>query len=331
MIGRSPAFLSALKLITKFSQCDATVLIEGETGTGKELAARAIHYQSGRRNKPFVAVNCGALPDQLIENELFGHRRGAFTDARVDSPGLISLAEGGTLFLDEIDSLSPKAQVILLRILQDQRFRPLGALREEQADIRIVAASNQNLQQLVNQGLFRTDLLFRLNLLYVELPPLRIRHGDVKLLANEFLQQYSQRYKRAESVLTPSTQTWLDTYHWPGNVRELENLVHREFLLTDGDVLNIAPPSPSSSLSPSHEMRAQEKPFIRNQSVPKFDASYATAKAEVIDQFSEQYLHALMTQSAGNVSRAARDAGKERRSLERLLKRYGISPASYRG
>jgi two-component system, NtrC family, response regulator GlrR len=327
MIGRSPAFLSALKLITKFSQCDATVLIEGETGTGKELAARAIHYKSGRHNKPFVAVNCGALPDQLIENELFGHRRGAFTDARVDSPGLVSLAEGGTLFLDEIDSLSPKAQVIFLRIMQDQRFRPLGALREEQADIRIVAASNQNLQQLVNQGLFRSDLLFRLNLLYVELPPLRMRHGDVKVLANEFLQQYSQRYKRAESTLTPSTLTWFDAYHWPGNVRELENLIHREFLLTDGDVLDIAPPSPLLS----REIRVQEKPSISNQSAQQFDASYAAAKAEVINQFSEQYLHALMTQAAGNVSRAARDAGKERRSLERLLKRYGISPASYRG
>jgi two-component system, NtrC family, response regulator GlrR len=326
MIGRSPAFLSALKLIARFSQCDATVLIEGETGTGKELAARAIHYESGRRNKPFVAVNCGALPDQLIENELFGHRRGAFTDARVDSPGLVSLAEGGTLFLDEIDSLSSKAQVILLRILQDQRFRPLGALREEQADIRIIAASNQNLQLLVEQGSFRADLLFRLNLLYVELPPLRMRHGDAMLLANEFIQQYSQRYNRAETKLASATLAWFSAYDWPGNVRELENLIHREFLLTDGDTLNITPPM----LTRAHDKREREQLSLHTQSVPKFDAGYAAAKASAIDQFSEQYLRALMAQAAGNVSRAARDAGKERRSLERLLKRYGISPASYR-
>lgn len=332
MIGRSTVFLAAQELIAKIAACNATVLIEGETGTGKELAARAIHYQSERRNNPFVAVNCGALPDSLIENELFGHRRGAFTDARVDSPGMVSLASGGALFLDEVDALSAKAQVILLRLLQDQRFRPLGALREEQADIRIIAASNRNLQVLTQQGLFRADLLFRLNLLYVELPPLRIRYGDAALLSREFLRQYSQRYQRKQPTLSAETLKWFSNYSWPGNVRELENLVHRAFLLSDGDVLEITQPgacmvAESLPANPTNGV-SRGVSSISTKSVS--DASYAAAKAEAITHFSKQYLCELMARSGGNVSRAARDAGKERRALERLLKRYGISPVGYR-
>ena len=175
MVGQSFAFREMLRLITRMAACDAPVLIEGETGTGKELAARAIHYQSARRDRPFIPVNCGAIPDSLIESELFGHRKGAFTDAKDNQPGLVTLAEGGTLFLDEIDALSPKGQVTLLRFLQDQEFRPLGARHVEHGNVRILAASNASLPLLAEKGAFRSDLLYRLRILCLELAPLR--HG----------------------------------------------------------------------------------------------------------------------------------------------------------
>src|SRR5512145_151026 len=179
MIGRSPAFRIADALMNKMCAYDAPVVIEGETGTGKELAARAIHYRGARAARPFVPVNCGAIPDSLIESELFGHRRGAFTDARTDKPGLVDLARGGTLFLDEVDALTPKAQVTLLRFLQDHQFRPLGGRSEEQADVRIVTASNRVLERQVEAGAFRIDLLYRIKLLHLTLPPLRERRADI--------------------------------------------------------------------------------------------------------------------------------------------------------
>lgn len=355
MIGRSPAFVTATRLINKLAACDATLLIEGETGTGKELAARAVHDQGARGGKPFISVNCGALPDLLIENELFGHERGAYTDARVDSPGLLSIANGGTLFLDEIDSLSPKAQVILLRVLQDQRYRPLGGSREQSVDVRIIAASNRHLQSLARAGVFREDLLFRINLLYLELPPLRNRHGDPEILANAFIRRYSERYAKSANILSsPSklgapgsappnqkiiskdTLAWFNDYHWPGNVRELENLVHREFLTTDSDTLFIACPKAASANTiaamPIGDLDAANgKMPVYSQAIhTNADAAYTLAKEMVLQKFSECYLHQLMQRTRGNVSEAARHAGKERRALGRLLKKYGIAPAEFR-
>lgn len=341
MIGRSAAFLASLQLIQKIARYDATVLIEGETGTGKELAARAIHYQGPRQREPFVPVNCGALPDQLVENEFFGHRKGAFTDARADSPGLLALAHGGTLFLDEIDSLSPKAQVLLLRALQDQRFRPLGAKEEVAVDIRIISASNRSLQSLVDCGQFREDLLFRINLLYLELPPLRDRVGDPELLASEFVGRFSERYQRPLPRIEAATLEWFRSYAWPGNVRELENLVHREFLLCDNSVLAIEPPRrralPSIvNLPSSAEFCASTKPLsggeARDQiAEPSVTAGpYSRAKAVALSDFNQRYLRSLLATTRGNVSEAARYAGKERRALGRLLKRYGVSAEVFR-
>src|SRR5262245_238466 len=174
-------------MLSRIARFDVPALIEGETGTGKEIAARVVHYQSTRRNRPFIPVNCGALPEALVENELFGHERGAYTDARESTPGVVALAEGGTLFLDEIDALSSKAQVALLRFLQDQRYRPIGAHADRRADVRVIAATNQSLEQLADRGQFRSDLLFRIKVLFVDLPPLRRRQGDAKLLAEHFL------------------------------------------------------------------------------------------------------------------------------------------------
>ena len=233
-VGQSPSFLSAVKLLARIGRFDIPALIVGETGTGKELAARAVHYESARRDQPFVPVNCGALSEALVENELFGHERGAYTDARHASPGLLSLAAGGSLFLDEIDALSPKAQVALLRFLQDQRYRPVGALQERQANVRVITATNQSLERLSREGLFRVDLLFRIKVMFVELPPLREREGDARLLAQHFLDECSSRYKSAPKRLHPSALAWIERYEWPGNVRELENFINREFLMTEG-------------------------------------------------------------------------------------------------
>lgn len=239
MIGQSFAFLETLQLVKKTACCDAPVLIEGETGTGKELVARAIHYDGDRKKFPFIPINCGAIPDDLIENELFGHKRGAYTGAQLDNSGLISQAQHGTLFLDEVDSLSPKAQVTLLRFLQDQVYRPLGGSESCSADVRFIVASNSSLEKLVEQNKFRQDLLFRLKLVYLKLPPLRDRQGDVALLTSHFLKVCEDKYNRGKKVLHPETIKWLDQQIWPGNIRELENMISREYLFEDGPVIQI--------------------------------------------------------------------------------------------
>ena len=308
MIGRSIAFRIADALIRKMSTFDAPVLIEGETGTGKELAARAIHYRGTRAGKPFVPVNCGALPDALIENELFGHRRGAFTDARDDKPGLVELARGGTLFLDEIDTLTPKGQVTLLRFLQDQQFRPLGGRREEQADVRIIAAGNRSLERQVAAEAFRQDLFYRLNLLHLTLPPLRERQGDIALLAEHFVRAAATRYGKAPLPFHPETLAWFERYRWPGNIRELENTVSRAFLLADGkDIQLHAPPLP-----------------IASATAPALPLNFRQAKSRAIAEFESRFLQNLMGHANGNISAAARVSGTERRHLGRLLKKHGI-------
>ena len=310
MIGSSLAFRIADALIEKISAYDAPVLIEGETGTGKELAARAIHYRGARAGRPFVPVNCGALPDALIENELFGHRRGAFTDARDDKPGLVELARGGTLFLDEVDALTPKAQVTLLRFLQDQQFRPLGGRREEQADVRIITASNRVLERQVDAGAFRLDLLYRLKLLHLTLPPLRERGTDIGLLAEHFVRTCSARYGKPPLPIDPETLAWLARHPWPGNIRELENLIQRTFLLAEGECISV--PTPPMALGVKRPAAA---PVL----------NYREAKTRAVAEFESRFLVDLIGQANGNVSAAARLSGTERRHLGRLLKKHRIS------
>jgi DNA-binding NtrC family response regulator len=294
-------------LIRKISAFDAPVLIEGETGTGKELAARAIHYGGARAGRRFVPVNCGALPDSLIENELFGHRRGAYTDAQHDRPGLVEVAHGGTLFLDEVDTLTPKGQVTLLRFLQDQHFRPVGGRREEQVDTRIIAASNRVLERQVAAGEFRLDLLYRLKLLHLTLPPLRDREGDPELLAEHFVSVGAARFNKPALPLDPAMVAWFAAYHWPGNVRELENLVLREFLLAEGDFISIAAPLTLAG--------GRAEPSV----------NYRQAKNRAINEFETRFLRNLMGRANGNISAAARISGTERRHLSRLLKKYGVT------
>lgn len=319
MIGHSPALRETLRLVARMAACDAPVLIEGETGTGKELAARAIHYQSKRKDGPFIAVNCGAIPDALIESELFGHRKGAFTDAKDNQPGLVVLAEGGTLFLDEVDALSAKGQVTLLRFLQDQEFRPLGARQAQQGNVRVLAACNTSLAAQAERGTFRADLLYRLKILCLELSPLRDRSGDIEELATWFLAACDKRFGLGARTLHPDSLAWMGRYHWPGNIRELENLLYREYLLSEGPVIRIDPPKAMSLPGPGTlEPSPGEMTFHR-------------AKAKAVEAFERAYLVGLLGLAGGNVSLAARLAGKERRSLGKLLKKYGLGHAPRQG
>ncbi|OYY94815.1 MAG: hypothetical protein B7Y41_04390 [Hydrogenophilales bacterium 28-61-23] len=325
LIGESEVFQDMLAAIGKIAGYDATVLITGETGSGKELAARAIHYQGKRNDKPFIPVNCGALPDHLIENELFGHSRGAYTDARENQTGLIAQAEGGTLFLDEIDALSPKAQVSLLRFLQDGKYRPLGGSRLEFADVRILAASNANLRELVDLDRFRADLHYRLNVMELAVPPLRARGDDAVLLARHFIAEAACRYNMTRLDLHPDTLPWLVSQPWPGNVRELQNRIQREFLMCDGPNILIRQPVPESERRTKKDRRQSCASALPNP------LNFNEAKQLTLQSFERNHLIQLMRESAGNVSQAARLAGKERRALGKLLKKYCIEPDCFRG
>jgi two-component system, NtrC family, response regulator GlrR len=320
LIGHSPAFLPVLELTRRFAGCDATVLLQGETGTGKELVARAIHYLGARRDFPFIPVNCGALPDSLVESELFGHARGAFTDARDARRGLIAEAQGGTLFLDEIEVLTTKAQVALLRFLQDLEYRPVGGTVVRDADVRIIAASNANLEELLRDGSFRRDLLFRLDVLSINLPPLRERQRDVVLLADVFLKRLARRYRRPPKSIHPDAIPGLLGHEWPGNVRELENLIHREFLMTDGPMIHL---HCLASLG-SSQMDAPETALSRLTG-----SRFQEAKACAIAHFERAYIVELLSRTRGNISQAARISGKERSRLGKLVKKYGLERIAF--
>jgi len=324
LVGRSRIFVQTLGLIKKMACCSAPVLIRGETGTGKENAARAIHYLSDRADFGFVPINCGALPDELLESELFGYERGAFTDAKTSQPGLVKIADGGTVFLDEVDSLSAKAQGALLRFLQTHEYRPLGARTTCHADVRVLAATNADLTEQVANGNFRIDLLFRLNVLLVDMPPLRQRAGDIPDIAESLLHKFSREHSLPPKRLSPSSLLWLMQQSWPGNVRELENVILRHFLLSDLPVLNIV-----------EDLGAPEtNESITDVEIPThFDSgqSYQEAKSDAIRQFEKGYLRNLLFRSGGNVSEAARVSGKERRALGKLLKKYRIDKNDYQG
>jgi len=320
VLGLSGSFLECSRLVRKYAEYDAPVLIEGETGTGKELAAREIHYSSARRNMPFVPVNCGAIPDSLVESELFGHLKGAFTDAREDNTGLIAHAEGGTLFLDEVETLTPKAQVTLLRFLQDGQYRPLGGKTYRTSDVRLIAASNAKLEGLVQAGAFRLDLMFRLRILCLVVPPLRERREDIPLLAQHFVDETCTRFRQPGKRIHPDSYAWMYRYPWPGNVRELENLVCSAVILSEETEIRILPP-------PNSGFETGEKAF--RKATGEGTHSFHSAKAQVIHDFENEYLKELMHKAQGNVSRAAQLSGKERRALGKLLKKHGIEKEEF--
>jgi len=320
LVGTAPAFLESIAQLPAMARSDAAVLVSGETGTGKELVARAVHYMSDRAPFPFVAINCGALPDTLLEDELFGHERGAFTDAHQKRTGLVAHAEKGTLLLDEVDTLSGRAQIALLRILQDKKYRPVGAAGEQQADVRILSATNAALDRLVERGIFRADLYYRLCVFSVQLPPLRQRIEDIPRLAAHFISKHGPNGARPLTISPEALQTLLG-YTWPGNVRELENAVIRGIHLSGdrGDIRahDLGLPSQAGGPTPASDGRLNPR-------------SFGALKRQAIESFERAYLTQLMFEYQGNISRAARAAGKERRELGKLLKKCRIDPRAFR-
>ena len=319
ILGASPAIAALRERIAVLVEAERrltdddvpTVLIQGETGTGKELVARALHYEGVRATRPFVELNCGALPPQLLEAELFGYEKGAFTDARQRKLGLVETAEGGTLFLDEIGEADPSTQVKLLKLLEDRRFRRLGGLREQQVNVRVVAATHRPLDQMVKEGRFRADLYFRLRIVQITVPPLRERTGDVPFLARHFLQWHAQRYRRPEPALAPETQAAMARYAWPGNVRELRNAMEQALLLSRGaaitqrelafltlDTIGAAPGAPGAALEP--------------------DADLNLERAE------RRLIQAALERSGDNVTQAARLLGVTRDTLRYRLERLQL-------
>jgi DNA-binding NtrC family response regulator len=311
-IGESPGFLAEIKKIPLVARCDASVLIRGETGTGKELCARAVHYLSRRADKPFVPVNCGAIPVELVENELFGHERGAFTGAATTQPGLIGEADGGTLFLDEIDCLPLLAQVKLLRFLQEKVYRPLGSTKMQPVDVRLIAATNINLEEAVREGKFRQDLYYRLNIIPLALPPLRERREDIPALARHFLAKYAAEFERPAMEFSLEAMQKLLLHDWPGNVRELEHAVERAVVLSEQVIIqdvDIDVPGAEADGRPE---------------------SFQEAKAKVIAQFEKTYIEGLLLAHQGNISQAAHAAQKNRRAFWQLVHKHRIDARSFK-
>jgi len=309
LVGESPDFVALLQKIPQIAKCEANVLIEGETGTGKEVYARAIHYRSARASKPFVPVNCGAIPVELVENELFGHERGAFTSAFALQAGLIEEANGGTLFLDEIDCLPPLAQVKLLRFLQEKEYKPLGSTRLKRADVRIIAASNLDLEKAIQNGKMRQDLFYRLNVISLTLPPLRERRDDIPLLARYFIARYAAEFNKELTGIAPDALHVLTAYNWPGNVRQLQHVIERAAVMADGAQLTTK--DLNIPISPDCE-------------------SLREAKAKEIAKFEKNYIQGLLSVCNGNITRAAEVAQKNRRALWQLIQKYRIDVSRFK-
>ncbi len=311
-VGESPAFLAAIKKIPLIARSDANVLITGETGTGKELSARAVHYLSGRASQPFVPLNCGAIPLELVENELFGHQRGAFTGASSAQHGLIHQATGGTLFLDEIDSMPPFAQVKLLRFLQDREYRPLGAAKMLQADVRVVAATNADVEEAVQAGKLRQDLYYRLSAITLQLPPLRQRRDDIPLLARHFVAQIASRLALRPKDISPGAMQKLLLHDWPGNVRELEHMMERAVALSERSEIQraeLALPGSCPAANPE---------------------GFQRSKAKAVAEFETSFVRRLLEGHQGNITRAAQAADKDPRVLRQLIRKHQIDVAQFK-
>jgi two-component system, NtrC family, response regulator GlrR len=312
LIGQSSAFEAQVNRIPLAASCDAGVLIFGKTGTGKELFARAIHELSSRARRPFIAVNCGAIPVDLAENELFGHEQGAFTGASRSHPGVIQEADGGTLFLDEIAGLHPLIQVKLLRFLQEKEYRPLGSTKARSVDVRVIGAANADLEQLVTAGKFRADLFYRLHILSFQLPPLVERRDDIPLLAFHFLAKYSSRFNRPITSFSTGSMQKLMRYDWPGNVRELEYCIERSVVFCQSAAIQ-----ESEIFLPGNDGSAPE-------------GSFKEAKAAQIAQFERTYLLDVLSSCNGNITQAARTARKNRRAFWQLVRKHQIDVTQFK-
>lgn len=311
LVGSSPLMLEVYKMVARVSSGKSTVLVEGESGTGKELIARAIHANSPRRERSFVPVNCAALPDTLLESELFGHEKGAFTGAIGATKGLFEAAHEGTIFLDEIGDVGAALQVKLLRVIQEQELRRVGGTASTKVDVRIIAATNRNLSQLVKEGQFREDLFYRLNVVRIMMPPLRERREDIPMLAHHFLQKVSSENGTLIRGFVPDAMAVLQRYHWPGNVRELENIIERAVSLTHGPLIlpDDLPDSVRQSLSSSLEPAML--PGLAGELIS-------------LDELEKRYLIRVLKESGHNKVRAAKILGIDRRTLYRMAERFGL-------
>jgi len=317
ILGESRAIQGLRDRIRKVADCDVSVLLTGESGVGKELAARAIHYLGHRAGNPFVPINCGAIPETLFENELFGHAQGAYTDAKYRQVGLLGEAAGGTVFLDEISTMTPFVQVKLLRLLEDKTYRVLGEARPRQARVRIIVATNKDLRSLAKRGEFREDLFYRLSIVSLSIPPLRERKEDIPLLVKHFVLKYARDYHKTAREVSPEIMRAFQFYSWPGNIRELENRIQELVVMSSSRVLQL-----KNALFVLSRKAESPEPELE---------PFRDAKRKVIESFENSYLLQLLADFRGDVARAARRAGKSRTSLWNLIKKHSICPKDFRG
>ena len=317
ILGTSPAMQGVFETIRRVAEIEADVLIVGETGTGKELVARSIHKRSARKAGRFVPVDCGAIPEDLLESEFFGHERGAFTGAHARSLGLLEFAHQGTFFLDEIGELSPRLQVKLLRVLQERKIRRVGGRDEIAVDVRIVAATSRNLAEEIKQARFREDLYYRVNVGRIDLPALRDRREDISLLVEHFTERFASEMGRQVTGVDPEVLDVLARYHWPGNVREMQNVLKRALAMCRQPVLSV------EDLPDEIVVAAGERPGAEN-------GGFFHVRGQRVAAFEREYLTGLLRASAGDVSQAARDARIPRGTFYRLLKKHDIDPGTFR-
>lgn len=312
LVGEHLVFTNEIRKIPVLAKYDTNVLITGETGTGKDLCARAIHYLSSRSSMPFIPVNCGALPHDLVENELFGHSKGAFTGADKSRAGLVREAIGGTLFLDEIDSLPLSSQVKILRFLQEKEYRQVGSPKTNHADVRIITATNADLERAINEGSFRKDLFYRLKIVSMNLPPLREHKEDISLLVDHFLSRYALEHNKQVTGIESGALRKLLMYDWPGNVRELENTVERAVIFTGRTII---------------ESRDIDLPIPDKA---KDNESFNILKSRVIAEFEKTYIKSLLLSNNGNITKAANEAQKNRRAFWELIRKHNIDAESFK-
>jgi two-component system response regulator HydG len=310
IIGRSPAMKQLFETMALVAPSQATVLIVGESGTGKELIANAIHQNSDRAERPFIKVNCAALPETLLESELFGHEKGSFTGATARKQGRFQLAHKSSIFLDEIGEMSPATQAKILRVLQEREFEPIGSTQTIKVDTRVIAATNKNLEEEIREGRFREDLYYRINVVTVEVPPLRKRHEDIPLLADFFLKRFAEKNKRIIKAFTPRAMDLLMRYDWPGNVRELENVVERAVILAREEMIT---------------------PAEFSDDIQKLDAEFQEPRLDLrpgrsLKDVEKEMILRTVEETGGNRTRAAKILGISRRTLQLKLKEYGINP-----
>jgi DNA-binding NtrC family response regulator len=319
IIGCSPAMSRVFDAVRRVADSSINVLVTGASGTGKELIARSVHANSRRANRPFVALNCGALPEHLVESEIFGYERGAFTGAARPKPGLLEAAHGGTFFMDEVSELPAPLQVKFLRVLQDGGFRRLGSTQEREVDVRLICATHQDLEHLVAVGAFREDLFYRINTFTIALPSLKARRDDIPLLAKHFLEKYRHESSSRLSGITPQAMELLCSYEWKGNVRELEHVIERAAVLATGDQI-AAEDLPQPLQAHSGAVAAAPRQYL--------ELPFKDAKAHLVEDFERRYIVEVLRKYRGNISRAAAHSGIDRRSLHRLLAKYAIDAAA---